>query len=128
MHIHVYNVWQTCTWYQDVLGMAATALRSDGSEATVVAAGIRLVFVADQAEELLAQTVRKNSFLHAPAGFHLVFEVADVPWLYERALTHGGIGVTEPIAQSGGQRKAWLRDLNGELIELTEAGGDAAGN
>jgi len=56
-----------------------------------------------------------------PFGLELSLTVADVPLAYQRALTHGGIGVTEPTIKPWGQTVAVVRDPFGLLVEIGTA-------
>jgi len=60
-----------------------------------------------------------------PGGFEVWLETDDVPAAYERAVEAGAEAVAEPTEKPWGQTVAYVRDLNGTLVELGEPVSDA---
>lgn len=54
----------------------------------------------------------------APLGIELAFTADDVDAAYAQAVMMGAIPVKEPAAKPWGQVVAYVRDLNGVLVEL----------
>ncbi len=117
--IHVANVWQTCEWYRQVFGLAAT-VAPDAQWARLSVDGQQLAFVAHEAQEVLLGPRRLNSFLYDPPGFHLRIVAADVAEVFASAVAQGAIVVFDLAPDARGRLTASLRDLNGILIYLTE--------
>ncbi len=55
----------------------------------------------------------------APA-FELGFKVDDVDIEYARLTALGAVAVTQPVTRAWGQRTAYIRDPDGNLIELVQ--------
>jgi lactoylglutathione lyase len=53
-------------------------------------------------------------------GFALGFNGDDVDGAYERLIAGGAHAAAPPKTQSWGQRTAWVRDPDGNLIELSQ--------
>ena len=60
----------------------------------------------------------RNSLDTRPAGIELAFIDADVEQAVTTALAHGATLVTEPEEKPWGQRVAYVRDIDGVLIEM----------
>ena len=54
----------------------------------------------------------------APPAFEVCFVTEDVPGAFERAVREGAEPVTEPQTKPWGQDVAYVRDADGNLIEL----------
>ena len=54
----------------------------------------------------------------APPTFEVCFVTEDVPGAFERAVREGAEPVTEPQTKPWGQDVAYVRDADGNLIEL----------
>lgn len=62
--------------------------------------------------------VRHNRPQEAPGGIELVFVDEDVAGAHGRALAAGAVEVAQPEVKPWGQTVAYVRDLNGVLVEL----------
>jgi lactoylglutathione lyase len=60
-----------------------------------------------------------------PAAFEVAFATDDVAKAYERAIAAGAAPATPPAQKPWGQTVAYVRDLNGNLVELCTPVGTA---
>ena len=75
------------------------------------------------ASEKLARTNLKNDFVPQrpdknPTAVEVAFSTHDVDRAFQHALAAGAIEESEPTNKPHGQRVAYVRDLNGFLIEI----------
>ncbi len=59
-----------------------------------------------------------------PVGVELAFVTEDVSAAYAHALLAGAVSVAEPMQKPWGQSVAYVRDLNGVLVELCSPMGE----
>ena len=60
----------------------------------------------------------RNEIDKLPAGFEIALITDDVVTAYQKAIAAGAIAVKEPLQKPWGQLVAYVRDLNGILVEL----------
>ena len=73
--------------------------------------------VLQLAGEHLKQEVVIASPCKAPLGFEIALVTSDVAALYDRAVKTGAAAVAEPATKPWGQTVAYVRDMNGFLVE-----------
>ena len=79
----------------------------------------RLAFASlELANDHLKQEIVAASPNKPPLGFEIALVTPDVPALYDRALKAGAVKVSEPATKPWGQTVAYLRDIDGHLVEL----------
>jgi uncharacterized glyoxalase superfamily protein PhnB len=80
----------------------------------------RLAFVShEQAAGLVTGGYRKADPTEEPPGMEIAFVVeGDLDAAYKRALDAGAVAVAPPEDKPWGQRIAYVRDINGVLVEL----------
>ncbi|TQV88221.1 VOC family protein [Aliikangiella coralliicola] len=61
---------------------------------------------------------QKTSLNEKPFGQEIVFVTDDVQGAYEKAIKSGATSVAEPLRKPWGQTVAFIRDIEGGLIEL----------
>jgi len=72
-------------------------------------------------ETLMSQSVahyRRNTRQDDPAGIEIAFVTDDVAAAYQKAVENGALAVMPPTAKPWGQTVAYVRDLNGVLVEI----------
>lgn len=104
-------------FYVDVLGLDLG--HRSGSYAQLATGATRLALYERSA---MATTLGRP--LTAPAddapGFELGFKVADCDSTYRELVSGGAAAAVEPADRPWGQRTAYVRDLDGHLIELAQ--------
>jgi uncharacterized glyoxalase superfamily protein PhnB len=70
------------------------------------------------AQAQLKRDVVVASMDKPPLGVEVALVTADVPALYSRALDAGATSVSAPATMPWGQTVAYVRDIDGHLIEL----------
>ena len=61
---------------------------------------------------------RPNDPSQPPAAIEIAFTTEDVPAAYTQAVKYGSAAITAPETKPWGQVVAYVRDLNGVLVEI----------
>ena len=78
----------------------------------------RLAFAIESLAEVHGFSVRPNKPGETPAGFEIALVSEDVHAAFVRATAAGATPASEPEQKAWGQTVAYVRDLNGILVEL----------
>lgn len=106
-------------FYGRAFGLEPGFTSPDASYATLGGESSGLAFATHEMAPQVSGT------REAPAGFEVWLETDDVPAAYSRAVEAGAEAVAEPVEKPWGQTVAYVRDLNGTLVELGEPVPDA---
>lgn len=112
--LYVPDVTAALEFYERAFGLATGFTAPDASYATLAGDGAVLAFAS------LEMAPDTKGPRETPAGFEVWLEAEDVAGAYEKALEAGAEAVHEPKEKPWGQTVAYVRDLNGTLIELGE--------
>jgi catechol 2,3-dioxygenase-like lactoylglutathione lyase family enzyme len=114
--IYVPDVPAAVDFYEGAFGLERAFVDPSGTYATLAGDGGQLAFAAHEtAAESVGDEARR-----APAGFEVWLETPDVAGAVARATAAGAQLVLEPTRKPWGQTVAYVRDLNGSLVELGE--------
>ena len=119
--LYVKDVSASLTFYERAFGLSRRFYNDDNGKAygELETGAARLAFASLQlANEHLKQEVVAASPSKPPLGFEIALVTPDVPALYVRALKAGAVKVSEPATKPWGQTVAYLRDMDGHLVEL----------
>ncbi len=108
---------RTLAFYVDVLGMQLN--HRSGHYAQLATGATRLAFYERGAMEETLGTTLEAPAENAPA-FELGFFVANVDTAYAELVVLGATAVTPPADRLWGQRTAYVRDPDGNLVELVQ--------
>ena len=104
-------------FYVEVLGLELN--HRSGPYAQLVTGVTRLAFYERSAMEQTLGMALEAPAANAP-GFELGFFVANVDNAYAELVVSGAEPVTPPADRAWGQRTAYVRDPDGNLIELVQ--------
>lgn len=104
--------------YQQCFGIA-TRLSDDSGYVELETEGVALAF----ATEALSRNNVGNIFATSRVGgkapaMEIAFVTDDVHAAFQKAVDHGAVAVSKPEEKPWGQTVAYVRDLNGFLVEL----------
>ena len=119
--LYVKDVSESLAFYENAFGLAQRFFHNDNGKAygELETGSARLAFASlELTREHLKQEVAVASPGKAPLGFEIALVTNNVPALYARALKVGATPVAEPATKPWGQTVAYLRDMNGFLVEL----------
>jgi uncharacterized glyoxalase superfamily protein PhnB len=117
--LYVSNVASTVAFYETAFGLSCRFLHEGGQYAEMETPGVTLAF----AENALAETLAPGQFRYNDSaglspGMQISFSAQEVAAAYERALQAGAIPVAPPELKPWGFEVAFVKDLNGILVEL----------
>lgn len=117
--LYVPDVAATMQFYENAFGCKIRFLVPDASYGELETGPTTLSF----ASEKLARTNLQNDFVPQradknPAGMEVGFTTADVDGAFQKAINAGATPEAEPADKPHGQRVAYVRDLNGFLVEI----------
>lgn len=114
--LYVEDVAATLAFYAEAFGIQRRMLHESGQYGELDTGATTLSFSALTLMESLGKTPGRPH-PHYPV-FEIAFETDDVAAAYARALTAGATPVQGPEHMSWGQTTAYVRDLNGFLVEI----------
>jgi lactoylglutathione lyase len=120
MILYVPNVAQAVEFYEKAFSLQQKFMHESKQYAEMETGQTALAFAS---HEMLKEN-GSNIFvgeLTRPSGFEIAFITDDVPTAYKNALEAGCSPMQEPTQKPWGQTVAFVRDLNGSLVELCTA-------
>ncbi len=116
--IHVPDVPAALAFYERAFGFERRFVAPGDQYGELQTGGTALAFAA---EALIAQYdlgVRANRADQAPAGVEIGLVTDDVAAAYAKAVAEGASPAKPPAEKPWGQTVAYVRDLNGFLVEI----------
>jgi catechol 2,3-dioxygenase-like lactoylglutathione lyase family enzyme len=117
--LYVSDVAASLDFYERALGQQRSFVHESGQYAELDTGATALALAS---HELAAANVpglyRPERRAGAQPTFEVCFVTDDVPAAYETALREGADAVTEPQTKPWGQDVAYVRDPDGNLVEL----------
>jgi catechol 2,3-dioxygenase-like lactoylglutathione lyase family enzyme len=90
----------------------------EGEYAELETGSTRLAFAVESLAGLHGFEIRTNRPSETPPGFEIALVTDDVEAAFARAMAAGATPASEPEQKPWGQTVAYVRDLNGILVEL----------
>ena len=116
---YVKDVKTTVEWYERAFGVERSMLDEKGLYGELATGATKLAFVAAAyMKENLPGGYRAAQNDEAPPPFEVSFTTDDVAGALERAIKAGARKVLAPTQKPWGQTIAYVRDLNGNLVEI----------
>ncbi|WP_254510380.1 VOC family protein [Anatilimnocola floriformis] len=117
--LYVRDVAKSLAFYEAAFGLTRRFLHESGTYGELETGATTLSF----AEVELARSNLPGGFeptdrTRLPGASEVGFTTDDVPAAYERALAAGAQALTPPKTKPWGQVVAYVRDLDGHLVEL----------
>lgn len=120
--VYVPAVAAAVAFYARAFGVSARFVHPSGQYAELETGATALAF-ANEEFTPSREVFERNRPHGKAAGAEVAFVVDDVPAAFARALDEGATAAVEPSVKPRGQTVAYLRDLNGFLVELCTAMG-----
>jgi lactoylglutathione lyase len=122
--LYVADVAASLDFYERALGQRRRFVHESGQYAELDTGETALAFAA---RELAAANVpglyRPERRAGAQPTFEVCFVTPDVQGAFNRAIEAGAEPVTEPQTKPWGQQVAYVRDLDGNLVEIASPAG-----
>ncbi|MCH9631142.1 MAG: hypothetical protein S4CHLAM37_11600 [Chlamydiia bacterium] len=117
--LYVSDVVKTVEFYEKAFGLERSFIDPTNMYAQMDTGTTALGFAKeDLASSNIKLEYHKNRVDSSPSGFEVSFAADDVSAAFEKALANGCIKVASPEKKPWGQEVAYVRDLNGVLVEM----------
>jgi uncharacterized glyoxalase superfamily protein PhnB len=116
--MYVASVEQTLAFYEQAFGLERKFLAPGGEYGELNTGETTLAFAANEMASHFEFALHPNLPGAAPPSIEVALTTEDVPEAYTKALAAGAQPVTVPVSKPWGQMVAYVRDLNGVLVEL----------
>jgi lactoylglutathione lyase len=117
--LYVRDVGASLELYEKAFGQERRFVHDSGQYAELETGATTLAFASrDLAASNLPPAVRPAQVGAPTPAFEVCFVTDDVPAAFKRAVEAGAEAVTEPQTKPWGQAVAYVRDRDGNLIEL----------
>jgi lactoylglutathione lyase len=117
--LYVADVARSLEYYEAAFGFARRFLHESGTYGELETGQTTLSFAALELGNMnFADGVEPADLKKRPQASEIAFSTADVAAAYNRAVASGATAVSPPAAKPWGQVVAYVRDLDGHLIEL----------
>lgn len=117
--IYVKDVAEAVTFYEKAFGLQQKFIHESGQYAEMDTGATTLAFAwNDLANSNFPGGFRVNELSQPPAGIEIAFTTEDVAAAYKQAVEAGAIELAQPQTKPWGQQVAYVRDLNGVLVEI----------
>lgn len=120
--LYVPDVERTVAFYEEAFDLQRAFVHEGGDYAEMETGDTTLAFagheVAGSNFESAYRALRPDE---PPAGFEIALVTDDVPGAFRRAVEAGGAHLAEPTEKPWGQTVAYVRELNGVIVELASA-------
>ena len=113
--LYVNDVEASVEFYGRAFGLERRLLHESGQYAELETGATALAFAS---HELAAANVPGHSASADGGGFEVCLVTEDVATGYRRAVDAGAEPVSEPASKPWGQEVAYVRDLDGVLVEI----------
>lgn len=117
--LYVEDVEESISFYENAFGFSRKFVSPDNDYGELITGETTLSF----ASKKLAESNFKDGFIESsledkPFAIEIGFIVENVPEVLQKATSFGAVIVSEPVEKPWGQVVAYVRDLNGFLIEI----------
>jgi predicted enzyme related to lactoylglutathione lyase len=116
--IYVSNVQQTMNFYTKAFGFHTKFLHESAMYGEMETGETTLAFAANILSEQNGLNIAHNNLQNPPAGIEIAFVTDNINDAYQKAVDAGAQALKEPTQKPWGQIVAYVRDINGVLIEL----------
>lgn len=116
--VYVKDVEQACDFYESAFSLQKGLIHESRQYAEMKTGETTLAFVSEalSIENGISFIPHQKEAL--PCGIELAFVTKDVEETYKKAIQKGAFPLKEPHFKPWGQRIAYVRDLNGVLVEI----------
>ncbi len=115
--VYVADVAASVAFYGRAFGLEARFVHESGTYAELETGGTALAFAAESMPAFPGGFA-PNRRSGQPAGAEVALVTDDVDALYKQAVAAGALATLEPTVKPWGQTVAYVRDLDGFLVEL----------
>ncbi len=116
---YVRDVQRSVAFYEQAFGLKRRFIDESGQYAEMETGETTLAFASNElGASNLPDGFRRNDLTEPPAGVEIAFITEDVEAAFRSVLEAGATRVAEPKPKPWGQIVAYVRDLDGVLVEI----------
>jgi len=116
---YVKDVLKTIHFFESIFEIKPKFIHESNAYAELMTGDVTLAFASEELGSMnFPEGFQKNSGGALPQACEIAFTTDNPEKLYQKALKAGAIGLSEPHKKTWGQVVAYVRDLNGILIEI----------
>ena len=117
--LYVENVEESIVFYENVFGFSRKFIAPGNDYGELITGETTLSFASKKlASENLKDGFTESNLEDKPFAIEIGFITDDVPELVQKATSFGAVLVKEPTQKPWGQVVAYIRDLDGFLVEI----------
>lgn len=117
--LYVKDVEASISFYEKAFGFKRTFIVPGGAYGELATGGTTLSFAShEQAGTNLENGFSKSSPGKKPFGIEIGFTTGNVKKAYDQAIKAGAIHTASPVVKPHGQTVAYVRDIDGFLVEI----------
>lgn len=117
--IYVPDVNKAVSFYERAFGLKKRFADDSGQYAEVDTEGVTLAFASNElGHSHFPNGFRENKPSEIPSGMEIAFVTEDVKAAFDYAVKNGADAFSQPETKPWGQVVAYVRDLNGVLVEI----------
>ncbi len=116
--VYVDNVEATVNFYINAFKQSVLFKHDSNEYAEMDTGDTKLAFASPKLAKSNGVEFSENDSAKVAPGFEINFTCSNVHECYHHALEHGAIDVKPPVKKPWGQEVAYVRDLNGILVEI----------
>ena len=116
--IYVHDVPATVTFYESAFGLIRRFVHESNLYAEMETGDTTLAFAGEPMAEMNGLSIRPNRKSDVAAGYEIAMVSEDPNAAYASALEAGASAVKPPTLKPWGQIVAYVRDLNGCIVEI----------
>ncbi len=117
--LYVRDVGRSLAFYESAFGLQRRFLHDSGMYGELDTGATTLAFAShDLAQSNLPEGFQPSDLARPPAASEVAFTTPDVPAAYDHATRAGAASVAAPKTKPWGQTVAYVRDMDGHLVEL----------
>ncbi len=116
--IYVEDVGSSMDFYEKAFGLQKGYLHHDSNYGEMNSGETKLSFVKESFAMQMGLAFKPNRLKDPPAGVEITLITEHVDKAFTKALDAGATVVMEPAQKPWGQSIAYVRDLNGFLVEI----------
>jgi catechol 2,3-dioxygenase-like lactoylglutathione lyase family enzyme len=117
--VYVPDVAAALTFYEHAFNLKRLYIHESMQYGELATGSTKLAFVSETlAESNGVDFISNHADTNKAPGFEIAFIADNVSEAYQQALSAGATDVKEPIEKPWGQTVAYVRDLNGIIIEI----------
>lgn len=122
--LYVSDVEKTISFYERAFGLSRRFVDESGQYGELETGATALAFASHELGALnLPNGYVQSETSDVPLGFEVAFITEDVAAAFAQAVASGADSVAEPKTKPWGQIVAYVRDLNGVVVEIGSSAG-----